>query len=197
LKYGLGYFGAFNVLSLLLSIVIIYLLLIFDPATVDLLQKPNPVLQVSPEVAWIMVGFSFLVTGPCEEYLFRGFVFGGLLNISKNRHWLSLALISSLFFAGVHLYYALTYEIASLVPFVDLMTFGMAMAATYYVSGGNLFAPAMIHGAYDATAFIGVATSTDIGVQLRVAMMLVGAIVAVMVFVQRKRGTQEISIKPL
>jgi membrane protease YdiL (CAAX protease family) len=185
-KYGLGYFGAFTALSILVGIFIIFLLSIFNPAAVNLLQKPNPVLQVSPRVAWIMVGVSLLLVGPAEEYLFRGFVFGGLLSFFKNRHWLSVALVSSIFFAAVHMYYAVVYEIASLVQFVDLAAFGMAMAATYYISGGNLTVPALIHGAYDATAFIGVATSATIGNELRELMIFIGVFVAVAIFAQRK-----------
>jgi membrane protease YdiL (CAAX protease family) len=168
------------------GVFIIFLLTIFNPAAVDLLQKPNPLLQVSPEVAWLMVGVSFLIVGPAEEYLFRGFVFGGMLSFFKSRHWLSVAFVSSIFFAIVHIYYAEVYEVASLVQFVDLMAFGMAMAATYYVSGGNLIVPALIHGAYDATAFIGVATSTAIGDELRVLMILISAFVAIVIFVERK-----------
>lgn len=186
LKFGLGYFGAFTVLSILVGAFIIFLLLVFNPAAVNLLQKPNPVLQVSPRVAWLMVGVSLLLVGPAEEYLFRGFVFGGLLSVFRNRHWLSVAFVSSLFFAIVHLYYGLVYEVASLVQFVDLITFGMAMAATYYVSGGNLLVPALIHGAYDATGFIGVATSASIGDPLREFMILISVVVAIAIFVQKQ-----------
>jgi membrane protease YdiL (CAAX protease family) len=168
---------------------LIFLLLqMYDPSAINLLHRPNPVLQVSPEQAWLMVGLSFLVVGPSEEYLFRGFVFGGLLSVFKNKHWPILALISSFFFAAVHLYYALVYGVASLIQFADLITFGMAMAATYYVSGGNIFVPAMIHGAYDATGFIGVATSANVGAQLREAMILISAVVAVAIFIQRQSG---------
>jgi membrane protease YdiL (CAAX protease family) len=99
---------------------------------------------------------------------------------------LSLAIVSSILFAGVHLYYATTYGVASLVPYADLIAFGMAMAATYYVAGGNLIVPALIHGAWDATAFIGVATSTTIGGQLQELMIMTGVIVAMAIFVQRK-----------
>jgi membrane protease YdiL (CAAX protease family) len=187
-RYGLGYFGIFTIIGLAASILILTLLTVFDPSAINLLHKPNPVLQVSPELAWVMIGFSFLVVGPSEEYLFRGFVFGGLLNVFKGRHWLVLAFVSSLFFAGVHLYYAVVYGVASLVQFADLITFGMAMAATYYVSGGNLLVPAMIHGAYDATGYLGVATSSDIGVLLRELMIFVGLIVAIFVFFRRKRS---------
>jgi membrane protease YdiL (CAAX protease family) len=187
-RYGLGYFGIFTVIGLGASILILLVLTLLDPSAINLLHKPNPVLQVSPELAWFMVGFSFLVVGPSEEYLFRGFVFGGLLNVLKGRHWLFLAFVSSIFFAGVHLYYAVVYGVASLVQFADLITFGMAMAATYYASGGNLLVPAMIHGAYDATGYVGVATSSQIGAQLREVMILIGLIAAFIVFSRRKRN---------
>ena len=64
----------------------------------------------------------------------------------------------------------------------------MAMAATYYASGGNLLVPAMIHGAYDATGYVGVATSSQIGVQLREVMIVIGLIAAFIVFSRRKRN---------
>jgi membrane protease YdiL (CAAX protease family) len=155
------------------------------PPTTKLLEQPNPELDVSPYFAWILVGVSLLAVGPAEEYIFRGFVFGGLLDIFKNRNWLIPALVSSLLFGAAHLYYAETYEVASLVPFVELVTFGMAMAGTYYLSGGNLFAPALIHGAYDATAYVGVATSTSVGDDLRAFMIVLGVIVAFVMYIQR------------
>jgi membrane protease YdiL (CAAX protease family) len=168
----------------LVATVIFYIIVTLDPNAVNLLHKPNPVLNVPPEFAWIMVWFSLLVVGPAEEYLFRGFIYGGLLSLFKDHHWLSLALISSILFAAAHLYYAFVYGVVSLVQFTDLAAFGMAMAATYYLSRGNLLVPAMIHGSYDATGFIGVATSLDVGILLRGSMILIGVIVAVVLFIQ-------------
>ncbi|MGB8780252.1 MAG: type II CAAX endopeptidase family protein [Candidatus Bathyarchaeia archaeon] len=185
LKLGLGLFGVFTVLGIVLGVVILVILLALNPSTVNLLNKPNPVLNVSPNFAWIMVGVSLLVTGPAEEYIFRGFVFGGLLDIFKNRNWLILAFVSSLLFSAAHLYYAVTYGPASLIQFTEIVTFGMAMAGTYYLSGGNLFAIALIHGAYDATAFVGVATSTSVGLGLRAFMILLGIIVAFLLYTER------------
>jgi len=186
LKLGLGLFGVFTVLGIVLAVVIVVFLVALDPSTAKLLDKPNPVLNVSPDFAWIMVGVSLLVTGPAEEYIFRGFVLGGLLDIFKNRHWLILAFVSSLLFSATHLYYAVVYGPASLVQFTDLVTFGMAMAATYHLSGGNLSAPALIHGAYNATAFVGVAlTSTSVSIGLRAFMILLGIIVAFLLYIQR------------
>ncbi|MEM0053916.1 MAG: hypothetical protein QXL89_06995 [Nitrososphaeria archaeon] len=77
------------------------------------------------------------------------------------------------------------YGVASLVIFADLITFGMAMAATYYVSNGNLLIPSIVHGAYDASGFISVATSFELGMMLRVSLTLIGLIVAIVLFVQK------------
>jgi membrane protease YdiL (CAAX protease family) len=194
IKLGVGLFGVFTALGIFLGIVITIFLAAISPSTVKLLEKPNPALNVSPVLAWVMVGVSMLVTGPAEEYMFRGFVFGGLLDIFKDRHWLMLAFVSSLLFAAAHLYYATTYEAASVVPFTELVTFGMAMAGTYYLSGGNLFAPALIHGAYDATAFIGVATSTNVGLALRGSMIGLGVVVALLIYIQRGSRKDQKSI---
>ena len=187
LKFGLGFYGAFTLLGTILGIAIYAVISQFDPSALNLLHNPNPVLHVSPESAWIMVLGSILVIGPAEEYIFRGFVYGELLKIFSDRHWISLALVSSLLFAAVHLYYALVYGLASLVQFADLVTFGMAMACTYYLSGGNIFIPALIHGVYDATGFLGVATSSGIGALLREIMLLVGLIFSLVLLAQRKR----------
>jgi membrane protease YdiL (CAAX protease family) len=186
-KFGLGFFGAFSVLNFLMSIAILYALAVLDPSAVKLLNRPNPVLDIPPEFAWIMVWISFLVVGPAEEYLFRGFVFGGMLSIFGDRHWLVLAFASSILFAIVHLYYAVVYGVASIIAFTDLVTFGMAMAVTYYLSGGNLLIPAIIHGAYDATGFLGVATSPELGTILRMSMMAFGVAFGILLLIQRAR----------
>jgi membrane protease YdiL (CAAX protease family) len=192
LKLGLGFFGVFTVLGTGASFLIVFLLLDFDPKALNLLQKPVPVLQVPPEFAWIMVFASVIVVGPCEEFIFRGFVFGGLLSLFGTRHWLLLALLSSVLFAAVHLYYALTYEVASLIPFLDIVAIGMALAITYYRSGGNLLVPALIHGVYDATGFMAVAVSPLTGLQLRAMMMIAGLIAAGMMIKSRIKPTMNL-----
>lgn len=182
IRLGLGLFGIFTLVSILASVVILSLLTDLDPGAVSLLHRPVPVLNVPPHLAWIMVWLSILVVGPAEEYIFRGFVYGGLLSISKGGHWLLLAFLSSVFFAAVHLYYALTYGVASLIPFVDIVAIGMALAITYYRSGGNLLIPALIHGVYDATGFLAVAISSNLGLYLRGLLIFISIIVALTVF---------------
>jgi len=61
----------------------------------------------------------------------------------------------------------------------------MAMAMTYYLSGGNIVAPALIHGVYDATGFVGVASSMTIGLILRATLILIAVIFAA-IYVRRK-----------
>ena len=189
-KFGLGLFGVLIVIGLLLSIVALSIITHFDPHAANLLNKPNPVLNVPSNVAWLMIPVSILVVGPAEEYLFRGFIYGGLLSISKGRYWILLAAVSSVMFASVHAYYATTYGIASALPFIDLITFGLAMSITYYWSGGNILILALIHGAYDATDFLGVATTSQIGQVAQFAMIFVGIGFAA-VYLPKKLGTRQ------
>jgi membrane protease YdiL (CAAX protease family) len=186
-KFGLAFFGAFTVLGVVAATAIFLILVRLDPSALNLLNRPNPVLNISREYAWIMVWVSVLIVGPAEEYLFRGFVFGGLLSFLKNRHWLALSFLSSVVFAAAHLYYAVVYGVASAVQFADPLTFGMAMAATYYLSGGNLLVPAVIHGAYDAVGFLGVAASPGVAATLRGLMILIGLVVALALFISSMR----------
>jgi membrane protease YdiL (CAAX protease family) len=173
-KFGLGLFGALIVISLFLSIVALAIITHFDPNAANLLNKPNPVLNVSSNVAWVMIPVAILVVGPAEEYLFRGFIYGGMLSISKGRYWIFLAIVSSVMFASVHAYYAFTYGIASVPSFIELIAFGLAMSIAFYWSSGNILLLGLIHGLYDATAFLGVATTTQIGEAAQLAMILVG-----------------------
>lgn len=190
LKFGLGFLGVFTVASIAASLLVVFLLLKVDPTALNLLQKPVPVLHVSQEFAWVMVWVSLIVVGPCEEFIFRGFLFGGLLALFGTRHWLLFALLSSILFAAVHLYYVVTYGIASSIPLLDIVAIGMALAITYYHSGGNLLVPALIHGVYDATGFMAVAVSPQVGFQLRGMLLLVGVIAAVRMAFDRYRASK-------
>jgi hypothetical protein len=64
----------------------------------------------------------------------------------------------------------------------------MAMAITYYLSGGNLIIPALIHGAFDASGFVAAGISPEIGMALRQSMIPAGVIVAFS-FLGRRRET--------
>ncbi len=187
LKYGLGFFGFFSLLGGIAAAAIYGILAGLDPSALNLMHRANPVLHVRPDMAWLMVAASFLLIGPAEEYIFRGFVFGGLLKLYQNRHWILLASISSVLFAAAHLYYLLIYGAASLVPFAEIVTIGMAMAATFYFSGGNLLIPAMLHGAFDAAGFIATDISPETGIVMRQLMIIAGLITAAALYRSRRR----------
>jgi membrane protease YdiL (CAAX protease family) len=188
LRYGMGAFGVFTLAGILAATGVFYVISVIDPGALNLLHRPIPLLHLPPDLDWLMVWASFLVVGPAEEYIFRGFVFGRMLRLYPERHWLLLAFLSSLLFAAAHLYYVLIFGIASLVPLTEIITIGMAMAITYYLSGGNLIIPALIHGAFDASGFVAAGISAEIGMALRQSMILAGVIVAFS-FVGRRRGT--------
>ena len=61
------------------------------------------------------------------------------------------------------------------------------MAITYYLSGGNLFAPSLIHGAYDAAAFVGVATTQGTGMLLRWLMIVIGLVAGLVLVLEKVR----------
>lgn len=187
LKLGVGLFGVFLLLGELLGVLVLQGLTYVQPDAANFLNKPNPVLNVSEEYAWLMVLISIAIVGPAEEYLFRGFVFGGLLNLYGGQHWIKLAFASSLIFAAVHLYYALVYGYASIIAFILIVSISMGLSATYYLSGGNLLIPALLHGAYDAAGFVGVAVSPRVGTSLRGMMVLVGIVVAVLLAARFKK----------
>jgi membrane protease YdiL (CAAX protease family) len=184
-KYGFASYGGFTGLSYIITFIIILLLIIFDPTALNILNNPNPVLNTTPENAWVMVWVSLLVVGPAEEFVFRGFIFGGLLNILGNRHWISLAFLTSILFAAAHLYYALEYGFISVIMFTQLVAFGMAMAVTYYLSNGNLLIPSFIHGLFDAAGFLTTAVSLDFGATLRLQLFFISLAVLGAVLIQR------------
>ncbi len=185
IKLGLGMFGGLTVISLIISVVVLAILLQYDKGIIDILNRPNPVLEISPSAAWVMVAVSFLIIGPAEEFLFRGFMFGGLLSITKGRYWMPLAIGASILFALVHAYYPITYGIASIIPFITIISFSIAMSITYYYTGGNLLIPILIHGAFDATGFLTVAVSTEVGLIARGALIFVGVAVAFYLFLKK------------
>lgn len=131
-----------------------------------------------------------LVIGPAEEYLFRGFLFGGLLSVSKGKHWLLMAVISSLIFTSAHGYYALTYTIVSPVFFIQLFTFSLAMCLTYYYSGGNLVAMAVVHGLNNSIGFLGVATTSEVSRIAQIIFLTIGSVFAVWLLLKK------VAIKP-
>ena len=191
LRYGFGYFGVFSAAGIGLALVLLLILFTFNPDILDLLNRPNPLLDTTPDIAWTMIWFSFLIVGPFEEFLFRGYVFGGLQQIFGNRHWINSAIASSIVFSVIHLYYFLIYGIASIIQFSQIIMFSIGMCGAYYKSNGNLIIPAFIHGAFDATSFLMIALPDNslIGLQLKLLMILFGIFVGVFSIFGKKPPT--------
>lgn len=148
---GLGWYGALSLLGLGVAFALVVGYEIVDPSALHLLGRQNPELRAAAGDPWLYVGISF-VAGACEEVIFRGWLFGAWL--ARGASWLRPAVGTSALFAGVHLYYGLTYGAASPILYQELFLTGLAFAATYHLSGGNLLVPAALHGAHDALAFL-------------------------------------------
>jgi uncharacterized protein len=181
---GLRWYGLLALLGLLIAVALVPLYQLVDPAALHLLSRPNPVLRAASGDPWFYVAFSF-AAGAFEEAIFRGWFFGAWK--SSGAGWVTPATWTSVVFAGLHLYYSTTYGAASLLIFPELFLLGFAFAATYQLSGGNLVVPSVLHGAYDASAFLTL-VSTDAGLLLRYVPMLVGALVGAVHYLRTPAG---------
>lgn len=187
LKYGLGYFGIFSAIGFALAFILIITIFALDPNSQQIINRPNPLLNISPEFAWSMIFLSLIMVGPFEEFLFRGFMFGKLKEILGNVHWIYPAVISSLIFTVVHFYYYIIFGNIALVQFSQLMMFSIGMCGAYHMSGGNLIVPAFLHGALDATSFLMIAIPNFfIGLNLKLLLILVGIFVGIFSILGKK-----------
>ncbi len=185
---GLRFYGLLTLLALLVVFVLTVIYEAVDPAALQLLNRPNPALQQASGDPWFFVGFSFVI-GAFEETIFRGFMFGYWRD--RSGPWMVPAVWTSVVFAGVHLYYGTTYGAASPLIFPSLFLMGFAFAATYRFSGGNIVVPAVLHGAHDAAAFLGVVSSAwgIVGLILTYLIVLVGAVIGLVEYLRRDPPT--------
>ncbi|HEY6239040.1 MAG TPA: CPBP family glutamic-type intramembrane protease, partial [Thermoplasmata archaeon] len=181
---SLGWYGALSLLSLAVTFALIIVYLALDPSALDLLDRPNPVVQEAQRNPWFWVGFSFAI-GAIEETIFRGWVFGYWLARGTKVGWVHAVWTSALF-AGVHLYYATTYGIASPLVYPTLFLLGLAFALAVQASGGNLVWVALLHGANDATAFLTI-LSPVVANSIHYGVILVGAVVALVLYLRRPK----------
>ncbi len=187
IKYGLGYFGIFSAAGFALAFILIITIFALDPNSQQIINRPNPLLNISPDFAWYMIFFSFTIVGPFEEFLFRGFMFGALKKILGKFHWIYPAFISSFIFTIIHFYYYLIFGNIALIQFTQLMMFSIGMCGAYHKSDGNLIVPALLHGAFDATSFLMIAIPNFlIGLNLKILLILVGIFVGIFYIVGKK-----------
>jgi membrane protease YdiL (CAAX protease family) len=180
---GLRWYGMVSVLAFLVSFALLVVYAAVDPGALNLLNRPNPVLQQAASSPWFAVAFSFVI-GAVEEVIFRGWIFGFWLG-RGGLPWSVHALWTSALFAAVHLYYAQTYGVASPILYPTLFLVGFGFAATVRATGGNLVAVALLHGGTDAAAFLTL-VSVRGAIALHYGVILVGAALAV---VQYFRGS--------
>ncbi len=172
---GLRWYGLLSVLGLFVTLVLATIFLAVDPGALQALSRTPPPLGAAAGDPWFFVGLSFAI-GAIEETIFRGWIFGFWRN--RPGSWLVPATWTSGLFAGLHLYYSSTYGIASVLVFPSLFLVGFAFAATYRASGGNLVVPAVLHGAFDASAFLTIISVTW-GALLRYLPVLVGVLIGI------------------
>jgi membrane protease YdiL (CAAX protease family) len=172
---GLRWYGLLSVLGLFLTLILAVIFLAVDPSALQTLSRTPPPLVAAAGDPWFFVGLSFVI-GAIEEAIFRGWIFGFWRN--RPGSWLVPATWTSVLFAGLHLYYGSTYGIASVLVFPSLFLVGFAFAATYRVSSGNLAVPAVLHGAFDASAFLTI-VSVEWGALFRYLPVLVGVLIGI------------------
>lgn len=178
---GLRWYGLLSLLALGVLVAMVFVYEAVDPAALPFLQRVNPALTQAAGDPWFWIGFSFVI-GAFEETIFRGWIFGFWR--TRTTSWVVPAVATSGLFAAVHLYYGVTYGPAAPLIFPMLFLLGFAFAATYQTSGGNLVVIAVLHGAYDATAFYSL-IDENVSVLLRYGLILLGAGIALVSYLSR------------
>jgi len=182
---GLQWYGITSLVSLFVVIALTIVYLALDPGALALLSRANPALEQAVGNPWFFVGLSFAI-GAIEETIFRGWIFG--FWAARGGSWLVPAVWTSALFAGVHLYYGTTYGAAAPLIFPTLFFAGFGFAAAYRASGGNLVVIALLHGTFDAAAYLTL-LNEGAGIGLRYGLILVGLVVALLVYARVIAGT--------
>ncbi len=179
---GLGWYGALSLLALVIVFALLIVYAVVDPGSLKVLGRENPALKSAASDPWLYVALSFLV-GACEEVIFRGWLFGTWARRAGT--WLGPALVTSAVFAGVHLYYGLTYGIVAPLYYQQLFLLGFAFAATYHRSGGNLVVPAALHGLNDATSFLSL-VSLEAGLAAHYLLIVAAGLVGLIYYLTER-----------
>jgi uncharacterized protein len=100
----------------------------------------------------MLVPLAFLLIGPAEELLFRGVV-QRLLRRAMGPS--PAVLLASLIFAGAHIVALTGGGLLAVVAAVAVLFLPGLVLGAVYERTGNLMVPILVHGAYDATLFLG------------------------------------------
>lgn len=104
----------------------------------------------NPAVMLYMLPLAFLVIGPTEELLFRGTIQGRLREVYRP---LPAVLVASAMFGIGHVFALSGTEAGRFSTVVVILLLGTILGALYEFTD-NLVVPALVHGAYDAIAFV-------------------------------------------
>ena len=180
---GLRWYALLSVLALIVTALVLVFLSVLDPAAVHALTRTNPDVVQAESDPWFWVAFSFAI-GAIEETIFRGWIFGYWLSRGTS-DWFRVAFASSALFAGVHLYYGVSYGVASVAIYPTLFLIGLSFAIVYRYSGGNLVVVALLHGANDSAAFFTI-LSPDGALAIHYGIILIGLILAMVVYIRSR-----------
>jgi membrane protease YdiL (CAAX protease family) len=190
---GLSWYAGATIVTLVVLFVMVIVYNAVDPAALKLLSRQNPALTQAAGDPWFWVGFSFVI-GAFEETIFRGWIYGFWRG--RTRGWIAPAVGSSVLFAGVHLYYGTTYGPAAPLIFPGLFLLGFAFAATYQASGGNLLVVALLHGLYDASAFLTLVDG-NLGLLVRYLPVLIGVVLLLIRFLAQDAASKLPPLTPV
>jgi membrane protease YdiL (CAAX protease family) len=156
----------------------------------------NPNIVVSKNEAVSMAFASLLVVGPSEELIFRGLLYGALLDSNKWRNWKRLNFIQALGFGLSHLYYLFFLGLGSLVVISAIAGMGYGLGWAYYRSGGGLTGPIVVHGVWDASAFLTLYSGTLVLGSTGRVIIFVLMFISALYLVSTKRVRQRPSTHP-
>ena len=143
LKYvGAGYVGAFA------AIYLISILLTLTSTETASNSASETALQ-NPEIIPLLIPLQLLLVGPGEELLFRGVIQGSL----RERFSAPAAIVlASLMFAPAHII-ALSGGLSAVAVSIGVLFVPSLIFGYVYEKTGNIVAPALTHGLYNATLF--------------------------------------------
>jgi membrane protease YdiL (CAAX protease family) len=180
---GLRWYALLSVLALIVTALVLVFLSLLDPSAVHALTRTNPDVVQAESDPWFWIAFSFAI-GAVEETIFRGWIFGYWLSRGTS-DWFRAAFASSALFAAVHLYYGITYGVASAAIYPTLFLLGLSFAIVYRYSGGNLVAVALLHGANDSAAFFTI-ISPNGALAIHYGLILLGLLLAAVVYLRSR-----------
>ncbi|MEM0271828.1 MAG: CPBP family intramembrane glutamic endopeptidase [Thermoprotei archaeon] len=151
-----GYFGIALFSSIVLGIVILgFIVGVEGLNSLTRIEYPSTPLQAqSLSQTLALVALSLLIVGPAEETIFRGMVYGSMLDSSGWTNWRRLNVIQALAFGFAHLYYLYILGPLGLVALVEIIGMGYGLGWAYYKCGGGLSGPIIVHGFWDASSFL-------------------------------------------